>query len=77
MDLTFSGRYPGRWRREHVHYAEHAFSGNGHSLKSEVHVAELERMVGQLMIENALLKSVAAARGATPGGPQVCVDYHL
>jgi len=45
-----------RWRREHMRYAEHAFSGNGSSVKSETRVAELERMVGQLTMENALLK---------------------
>ena len=69
MDLTFSGRYPGRWRREHVHYAEHAFSGNGDSLKSEVHVAELERMVGQLMIENTLLKKRCCGSRRDSGWP--------
>lgn len=41
-----------RWRREHIRYAEHAFSGNGSSVKSETRVAELERMVGQLTMEN-------------------------
>ena len=41
-----------RWRREHMRYAEHAFSGNGSSVKSETRVAELERMVGQLTMEN-------------------------
>ncbi len=45
-----------RWRREHERYADQAFSGNGKSLKSETRVAELERMVGQLTMENALLK---------------------
>ena len=45
-----------RWRKEHERYAEQAFSGNGNSLKSETRVAELERMVGQLTMENALLK---------------------
>jgi hypothetical protein len=39
-----------------MRYAEHAFSGNGSSVKSETRVAELERMVGQLTMENALLK---------------------
>ena len=45
-----------RWRREHQRYAELAFSGNGKSLKSEARMAELERMLGQLTMENALLK---------------------
>jgi len=40
-------------RRENLRCAEQAFSGNGNSLKSEARVAELERMVGQLTMENA------------------------
>lgn len=43
----------GRWRKENLRCPERAFSGNGNSLKSETCVAELERMVGQLTMENA------------------------
>ena len=39
----------GKWQKHHAHYAEKAFSGNGNSYK-----AELERMIGQLTMENAL-----------------------
>jgi transposase len=45
-----------RWRKEHQHDAERAFTGNGHLYKDEARLAELERMIGQLTMENALLK---------------------
>ena len=37
-------------------YAGRAFAGNGRAYREEARVAELERMVGQLTMENALLK---------------------
>jgi transposase len=46
----------GRWRKEHLKYAEQAFSGNGNPYKDEARIAELERIIGQLTMENALLK---------------------
>jgi hypothetical protein len=39
-------------------YAEQAFAGNGMRYRDEARMAELERMVGQLTMENALLKKV-------------------
>lgn len=45
-----------KWRQLHRQYAEQAFAGNGHGDKEEARVAELERMIGQLTIEKALLK---------------------
>ena len=45
-----------RWRKEHLQYAERAFTGNGRLYKDEARTAELERMIGQLTMENALLK---------------------
>lgn len=45
-----------RWRQEHLRYAERAFTGNGHPYKEEARIAELERLIGQLTRENALLK---------------------
>jgi transposase len=45
-----------RWRQEHLRYAERAFTGNGRLYKEEARIAELERMIGQLTMENALLK---------------------
>jgi transposase len=45
-----------RWCKEHLQYAERAFMGNGHVYKEEARIAELERLLGQLTLENALLK---------------------
>jgi transposase len=53
-----------RWRKEHLQYAERAFTGNGRLYKEEVRIAELERMVGQLTMENALLKKALLRLGA-------------
>jgi transposase len=43
-----------RWQKEHLQYAERAFTGNGRLYKDEVRIAELEPMIGQLTMENAL-----------------------
>jgi transposase len=45
-----------KWRKLHHEYANRAFTGNGQSYKVEARIGELERMVGQLTMENALLK---------------------
>ena len=45
-----------KWRQLHRQYAEQAFAGNGHGYRDEARAAELERMVGQLTMENAMLK---------------------
>jgi transposase len=45
-----------RWRKEPLQYAERAFTGHGRLYKDEARIAELERMLGQLTMENALLK---------------------
>jgi transposase len=45
-----------KWQKQHSQYAEQAFAGNGNAYKDETRVAELERMIGQLTMENALLK---------------------
>lgn len=45
-----------KWRKLHLQYAERAFSGHGQTYKDEARIAELERMVGQLTMENSLLK---------------------
>jgi transposase len=45
-----------RWRQEHLRYAERAFTGNDHTYKEQGRIAELERLIGQLTMENALLK---------------------
>jgi transposase len=45
-----------KWQKQHSQYAEQAFAGNGHIYKDEARIAELERMIGQLTMENTLLK---------------------
>lgn len=42
-----------RWQKQHAEYADRAFSGNGNIYKYEARIAELERMIGQLTMENA------------------------
>ena len=45
-----------RWQKEHLEYAEEAFKGNGNAYREEAKIAELERIIGQITMENALLK---------------------
>src|SRR5258708_38179304 len=54
------------WRKQHEQYGERAFQGNGHAYTHEARIAELERMVGQLTMENSLLKR-ALSRLETQG----------
>ena len=46
----------GRWQKQHRQYADRAFSGNGRTYTDDARIAELERMVGRLTMENDLLK---------------------
>jgi transposase len=63
-----------RWRKEHLQYAEQAFMGNGRLYKEAARIADLERMVGQLTMENAWLKKALlrlearSREQASPGG---------
>ena len=45
-----------RWRREFRQGAGNAFPGNGKPRWSEGQIAELERKIGQLVLENDFLK---------------------
>ena len=47
-----------RWRSEFSKYAEKSFAGNGNQYKDEARIADLERMVGRLAMENEFLKKV-------------------
>jgi transposase len=49
-----------KWCQQLQSYGEQAFAGNGHRYTQEAKVAELERLIGQLTIENAFLKKVLA-----------------
>ena len=48
----------GKWQKAHRKYADKAFAGNGHLYKEEAKIAQLERMVGRLAMENDFLKKV-------------------
>jgi transposase len=45
-----------KWRKLNQQYANNAFAGNGNSYTDESRVAALERKIGQLTMENDLLK---------------------
>ncbi len=47
-----------RWRKEQREYSGKAFSGHGVTYKYEARIAELERKIGQMAMENDLLKKV-------------------
>ena len=47
-----------RWCRQHRRYKERAFSGNGKPHTDEAKLAALERKVGQLTMENDILKKL-------------------
>lgn len=47
-----------RWCRQHRRYKEGAFSGNGKPHTDEAKLAALERKIGQLTMENDLLKKL-------------------
>jgi transposase len=49
-----------KWQKLHEQYTQNAFQGNGHAYTEDAKVAELERLIGQLTIENSLLKKVLA-----------------
>ena len=49
-----------RWRSLRDQYSLQAFAGNGNTYKLEARIAELERMVGRLTMENDFLKKALA-----------------
>jgi transposase len=49
-----------KWCQQLASNGEKAFAGNGKAYTQEAKVAELERLIGQLTIENAFLKKVLA-----------------
>jgi transposase len=46
----------GRWYREYRKYGDNAFLGHGKTYKEDARIAQLERKIGQLTIENDFLK---------------------
>ena len=55
-----------RWRQQLRHQGERAFPGNGRAVSDEARIAALERKVGQLTMENDLLKKVLSRLEETP-----------
>ena len=47
-----------KWRQQYARYADRAFAGNGNAYTDDAKVVELERLIGQLTVENAFLKKV-------------------
>ena len=45
-----------KWREQLKKYGDKAFKGNGNTYTDEARIAELERLVGELTMENRLLK---------------------
>ena len=44
------------WRNTRRKYGEKSFVGNGRAYSDEARIAQLERTLGQMTLENALLK---------------------
>ncbi len=44
------------WRKVERKYGERSFAGNGRAYTDEARIAQLERTLGQMTLENALLK---------------------
>lgn len=53
-----------KWRQEYERNPEGAFAGNGNIANYDAKIAELERMVGRLTMENELLKKALIRQGA-------------
>ena len=49
-----------KWQQQYLSHGDQAFAGNGHRYSQEAKVADLERLIGQLTVENAFLKKVLA-----------------
>ncbi len=50
-----------RWQKEYNENPTHAFAGRGNAVTQEARIAELERTVGKLYLENDFLKKVHQA----------------
>lgn len=57
-----------KWRAQLRRYGQAAFAGNGRAYTEEARVAELERKIGQLTMENDFLKK-ALSRLEQPNRP--------
>ncbi len=55
-----------RWRQQLRRQGDRAFPGNGKAVSDEARIAVLERKVGQLTMENDLLKKVLSRLEENP-----------
>jgi transposase len=60
----------GRRQKQHRQYPDRAFAGNGRAYTDEARIAELERMVGRLTMENDLLKKPCSGSKRSHTGRQ-------
>ena len=58
-----------RWRADFKAQGDRAFPGNGFSSRPEARVAELERIIGQLTVENTILKKALRRLGEKTSPP--------
>jgi len=49
------------WRKMERKYGERSFAGNGRAYTDEARIAQLERTLGQLTLENVLLKKALSS----------------
>jgi len=49
-----------QWRTRERKYGDRAFAGHGNAYTDEARIAELERTIGQLTLENRFLKKLNA-----------------
>lgn len=49
-----------RWKQQLRKYGDRSFSGGGNTYTDEARIAQLERTLGQMAAENALLKKAIA-----------------
>ena len=65
-----------RWRQQLRHHGERAFPGNGKAHSEEAKVAALERKVGQLTMENDLLKKCCISSKIARAQPETVEAGH-
>jgi transposase len=52
-----------KWKREYRQYPQTAFAGKGNIYKDEAKIAQLERTIGKLYLENEFLKKTLKQLG--------------
>jgi hypothetical protein len=55
-------RFFERWKRQLHKYGERSFGGRGYAYTEEARIVQLERTLGQMAAENALIRCTGMAR---------------